>query len=360
MVKIETYDNPYGVQIRNFFQTEFPAQMEKTGSDTLELITNAILASGKVRLGPKPSIESQYAIRQTISAKVAAGEPIPFLMPWGSEKPESLQTVDLAEVVALKTLGCLQTRVKSVYSPGIKVRIRVENATAPSLFEHNKSQARVDAEIYTTSLLALNNVLGTDFVHMVPESSLVTEARFQSVLDTLVPVFEEYLLRTRYYADEAMSITSSYEHLKNLGWSGIIPKAQRDHYLNTYRKLYGMDDKTAYHTLAVYFAQSLARRKLNMLGNLDWTDYLGLSFVGPIPGEPQGVAPKRVYYRTIPENMSSFHIAPWRGKGYFAIGDGLPRVRLSSWFERRSYNQATILLQNGSDSVSVRTDYEVL
>ncbi len=360
MIKI-TADHPYATQIRNFFQTEFPVNTEKTSSDILELITNAILATGKVRLGPKPSIESLYAIRQTISNRMAENLPIPFLMPWGSEKPASFQTVDMAEVVAFKTLICLQARVKSVYSPGIHIRIRVEDATAPSLFYTRKEQARLDAKIYTDSLKALNVILGTrSFVQLVPESDMVNEDDFQEELDKLFPTFHDYMMTSSGVTEPQREFVAAYQDLKSLGWTGIIPDEQRNHYLGTYRKLYNLSDREALSLLARYFAQSLARRRMNMLGNLDWKDYLGLSFVGPIPGEPVGVAPKRVYYRTMPENMSQRHIAPWRAKGYFRIADGIPKVKLASWSEEHEYNSATVTLTNEEQSVEVRTDYEVL
>jgi hypothetical protein len=87
----------YQEQIRRLFQSEFPTNSVKTDADLLELITDAIISTGKVRLRPKPSVESLYTIRQHISSMMAAGEPIRFLMPWGSEKPGHLETVDKAK-----------------------------------------------------------------------------------------------------------------------------------------------------------------------------------------------------------------------------------------------------------------------
>ena len=360
MIQIKA-DHPYATQIRNFFQTEFPVETDKSESDVLELLTHAIFASGKARLGPKPNIESQYGIRQTLIAAMKDGRPVPFLMPWGSEKPVSLQTVDMAEVVAIKTLVCLQNRVKAVYSPGVKIRIRIEDASAPSLFYDRMDQARLDAKIYTESLLKLNSVLGTDFIEMIPESKMTTEQEFNKMLGKVAPMFERYMVDSLSLPENKRVELASYDALKTLGWNGTIPDEQREHYYATYRRLYGMDDIQGLRLLARYFAQSLVRRKLYMLGNLDWTDYLGLSFVGPIPGDPANAVSKRIYYRTMPENMSRLHIAPWRAKGYFRMDDGIPKVKLASWSDSREYTPASVLLtKDNGESVSVQTDYEAV
>jgi len=359
MIQIRA-DHPYESQIRNFFQTEFPVETEKSDSDVLELLTNAILASGKIRLGPKPNVESLYAIRQTLQSVMKNSEPVPFLMPWGSEKPRSFQTVDMAEVVAIKTLVCLQNRVQKVYPPGVHIRVRVEDATAPSLFHNRMEAARTDAMVYTESLLRLNKVLETSFIEFVPESYMVFEADFNGELEQVVPLFEDYLFASHGIPESEWEALQSYQDLMAIGWRGTMPSEQRDHYLSVYRRLYNMTDADSLKLLARYFAQSLIRRKMNMLGNKEWTDYLGLSFVGPIPGDPTSASSKRVFYRTMPENMSRLHMPPWRAKGYFRIDDGLPKVKLASWSEDRDYTPAVITLTNDNLSVSVRADYEVL
>ena len=357
MIKIEA-DHPYVSQIRNFFQTKFPVNTEKSSSDILELLTNAILASGKVRLGPKPNVESLYAIRQTLQAVMKENKPVPFLMPWGSEKPAHFQTVDMAEVAAIKTLVCLQARVKAVYSPGVHIRVRVEDATAPSLFYQDKAQARTDALIYTTSLLSLNEILGTDFIEFIPESLMTTEAEFDKFHGRMVPVFERYIFDSHSIFESDWEKLDSYKELVDLGWQGRISNEQRGHYLSTYQRLYNLSNTEGLKLLARYLSQSLVRRKLNMLGNGDWKDYLGLSFVGPIPGDPTGVVSKRVFYRTVPENMSH-HTAPWRAKGYFRIDDGIPRVKLASWSEDHHYTPTTVTLRSEGKSVTIKSDYEV-
>ncbi len=351
----------YGPQIRQFFQTQFPTNTAKTDGDVLELLTAAIVATGKVRLGAKPSIETLYLIRKYVTGQIFLQKPINFLMPWGSEKPGHLQTVDIAEVAAMKTLSCLQQRVQHVYAPGIHIRVRVEDATAPNLFPDNREQARMDAKVYTTSLERLVWVLGVrDYVELVPESHMITEEKFERAFAPNYDAMLAFLSDTEGMPEELYAATTAHWHLRDLGWMGIVPLAQREHYRATYRRLYGLSDQAATAMLARYLAQSLTRKHLRMLGNLDWADYLGLSFVGPIPGDPTGIASKRLYYRTLPENVSSMHLAPWRAKGYLAVGEDGLRPRLASWQEHRQYTRNTVTLTAGDVSVDVQSDYEVM
>lgn len=351
----------YDSYIRGFFQQQFQFVKLEDG-DLLELLTNAIVATGKIRLGPRPSVESLFEIRKHISAQIEKQEPILFLMPWGSEKPKSLQTVDIAEVVALKTIASLQERVSKVYAPGIRLRIRIEDATAPSLFADRKDQARLDAHIYTQSLLSLIRILGLNsFIHPVPESIMISEEEFEKEFQFIFQIMSDFLHDSDINPlDPALwSSTKAYKELNELGWTNKVPREQRDHYYSTYNKLYGMDRAAAEKTLARYFAQALARGRLNILGNLDWKDYLQLTFVGPIPGEPKGRTMRRVYYRTLPENVSSFHMPPWRSKGYLSIGDFGARPRLASWSDPSEYVSNVVTLRNESESVTVQCDYKV-
>jgi hypothetical protein len=359
-------NSEYADQMRRFFQQSFPYNAIKNTGDILELVTDALVATGKVRLGPKPNVESLYAMRQHVRQMVAMQQPIRFLMPWGSEKPVDNQTVDLAEVAAIKTIHCLQDRVQAVYSPGIHVRIRVEDATAPSLLVDDQAQARMNAAIYTSSFLRLLTTLGANnFIEAVPESTMITEAKFEYHFQPIFQLMLEYLRESEEEIRSGILVTDfpSYTELTKLGWRSEVPIEQREHYRATYRRLYNYDDRQSTVMLARYLAQALTRRRLDMMGNKDWNqgEFLGLTFVGPVPGEPKQLSNTRLYYRTLPEHISTMHIAPWRAKGYFAVSNDNIRVRLSSWGEVRQYASHTIELENKASgtSVTVQADYEI-
>ena len=351
----------YGDVIRLMFQQQFPLNSLKKSSDVLELLTDAIVGSGKVRFGSRPNVESLYSIRQHIMAMMEHDEPIRFLAPWGSEKPAHSQIVDVAEVAALKTMSSLSARVKEVYSPGIQIRLRIEDATAPNLFHLDREQARADAALYVSSFERLIKVLDlAPIVTAVKETSMITEGEFEKEFEKIYSIMLDYLIRSEDMIEAAMDELPAYEALVALGWKGIIPIEQREHYRGVYQRLYDMDSKRATAMLARYLSQALARNRLKMLGNLDWTDFLGLTFVAPVPGEPKGRTARRVYYRTLPENLSSLHMPAWRAKGYIQISDAGARTRLASWGEPREYHPNSVTLTNGDLSTTVQCDYEVV
>jgi hypothetical protein len=111
--------------------------------------------------------------------------------------------------------------------------------------------------------------------------------------------------------------------------------------------------------LAKYLSHALVRKRLNIVGNGGWEDYLSLTFVPPIPGEPKSRIQKRLYYRTLPENITSNHMPPWRARGFLSIDGDSARPRLASWNEKREYVNNTVTLVNGSGSVTIQADYEI-
>ena len=367
MFEIKT-ECEYGDIIRRFLQEQFPAQTLKDCDDILELLTNAIVATGKIRLGSKPTIESLFAIRQHLKAQMESGDPIRFLIPWGSEKPVDLQTVDLAELSALKTLLCLNDRVSSVYGPGIHIRVRVEDASAPALFADKKEQARINAHLYTLSFQSLVRVLVPEgFIQLVPESTLVTEEDNDKELAKIVPTMIQYITESDRLIDEhgpysmpEFDALESYQALKALGWNGYILPTMRAYYRGVYFRTYGLDPEQSNIIFATYLSQALVRRRLNATGAIDWTDYIELAFNAPVPGIPKNQHGKRIHYRTLPEKISSFHMPPWRAKGYLAIGNEGATPRLASWSEQRSYVHNLIELEGPTGSATVRCDYEVI
>ncbi len=105
-IKIKQFD-PYSESIKQFVMQQFPFNFNKTDGEILELVFNEIMATKKTRLGAKPSPEVQVNIREVIRHYMEEGKPIPFMIPWGSEKPNGT-SVDIAELSALKTI-LLQT-----------------------------------------------------------------------------------------------------------------------------------------------------------------------------------------------------------------------------------------------------------
>lgn len=199
---------PYAESIALFIKREFPI-LAKHG-DLLELLTDAIIASGQIRLGPRPSPESLVAIREVITHWISKGEPIPFLIGWGSEKPDG-SGIDIAELMAMKTLSCLHHRVSQYYHPGVVFSIRVEDASAPHLFFDRKEQARIEAAHYTAGFVNLARTLGINsFVKITPELSMISEETFNHKADEVLPAMEAHVENP---TDEIVR-----EYLLKFGW----------------------------------------------------------------------------------------------------------------------------------------------
>jgi hypothetical protein len=350
--------DPYSHQIQQFITQEFPTAFKCTHNNRLDILTEIIVASGQVRYGPRPNPESLVEMRKVIARYMHDGRPIPFLSPWGSEKPNGTG-IDIAEMMALKTLLCLQTRVAAHYPPGIEVMLRVEDLSAPHQFYHRADEARKEAALYTQGLINLVRALDFKFVFPTPESSRgVNEAEFNEIADKYVPVFEEVI---NYRIKFPEFPRNGNNQLDNIGWTGEVSKELVAFYLDSYAKLYpDTTPEEKIHILARYFAGSLARRKTGVANGLpDWGgQYLQIYF----GKTPDGKAPPtRLHYRTMPCSITTNHMAPWRAKGYFLIEEDEITAKLASFREDLAFNPFTfdITSSDGNAKQTVQADYVI-
>lgn len=353
--------DPYSQYIRDFVVREFPAVAIKSQRQMLDSLTEAIVATGQVRLGPRPSPEALVAIRQVISHYTAQNQPVPFLMPWGSEKPDG-SSIDIAELGALKTLICLSDRVKRQYEPGIVINIRIEDASAPHLFYDRADKARAEAARYTGDFTTLIRVLGIDsFIHARPESVMTTEPEFNKTADTILPVMLAHLKARTICLDPGQA-ESSAAMLNNLGFRGAIEDETIEFYLEQYAKQYAdkpMGERV--HILARYLAAAMARRQMKIRGDDPaWNgQYIDLSFAQAAPGTESYFA-KRILYRTFPASLTANHQTPTRAKGYLLIQSrGGIKPQLGSFRDTLPLNKHVLTLTNGKESVNVQADYMI-
>lgn len=349
--------DPYERVIGQFVRREFPRRQCGTSSELVELLSDEIFGTKLIRYGPKPSPEVQVAIRDIIRAYTSISKPIPFMVPWGSQKPDG-SSIDIAEMAALKVLHGLSQRIGAHYEPGARLNVRVEDASAPYLYLDNPDAARENAARYLRDFTLLNRVLHTDqSVHLVPESSQTTEAAFNDKADGYLPVFVESL--------ELFNLGQSFEAatvLEAIGWTGGLNPELVAYYLGQYEKLYpGTGAKQQRYRLARYFAAALARKVLKIRGDDPaWGGkFVDLSFVAPIPGTADVFA-RRIYYRTIPGEFTLNHIPPWRAKGFLAIaGDNEVTPKLDRFTRQDSdrYNKFTLKLEDNGLSVDLQADY---
>lgn len=346
--------DPYGGIISTFIKREFPVFVRQGDSALLDLLTEAIVASGQVRFGPKPSPESLVAIREIITHYVSNSQPIPFLIPWGSEKPDGTG-VDIAELFALKTIVCLQKRITNYYPAGIRAHVRIEDASAPHLFFENPEKARRDAALYTTGLVTLARIVTPGFVVMRPESTMTTEEAFNAIADAILP----HMLSHVTDPDNPVALAS----LQTYGWRVPLTPDTLQFYLDRYTKLY--PDKTMAERRAIlarYFAGALTRITLGITGaDPAWNGrFLELAFTAPTPGIGAQRGLRRVYYRTMPSNITSNHMAAWRAKGYLRLGEEVSASLASFHQTDLALNSNTITLSGNGYTQDVQADYVIL
>jgi hypothetical protein len=354
MYKLTSQSDPYANLIETFISKDFPRRLATSSTQLLDILTDEILGTKQTRYGPKPSVESIVRIRDVIRRSVGLGVPIPFMVPWGSEKPDGT-SIDIGELAALKQLSCLNARITPHYERGLQFNIRVEDTSAPYLFIDDPDKARDDAVRYTSDFVTLVKVLNHEFIKVVPESSLTNEAAFNEAADQRLGYFEKAL---RMY--DALEDDKATELLNQIGWKGGLAPETRLFYYNQYEKLYPRHSHSAkLSILARYFASASARHSLKIRGDdPSWEgQFIDLSFVGPTPGT-EGYFGRRVYYRTLPLEFTSNHIAPWRAKGYLHIGnDNTVTPKLATFTDKKPYNPNVTVFSSDLLQVQVRTDY---
>ena len=362
MLKVQHPDaNEYSSIIDSFIARSFPLKVERKHDELLDAITDELLSTNKRRLGPKPTYEQIVEMRKVVSWHMNYGNPIPILVAWGSEKPDGSE-LDIAELGGLRTLNCLNERIKQHYPIGVEVNIRVEDASAPYLFKSNWNESWITARKYTQSLVNLVKAMDFGFINMKPESDLVDPHSFMHESEEHEEFFTEYIQAVLRLGKATPELIVDLAHRK---WSGELKLETIMFYLTQYRKLYPeMDEQANVKTLARYFSSALARYRLNIRGESHWWKnmFLNLSFVQSPPGVERHFA-RRLLYRTLPVDYTSNHIPPWRAKGYLQITDDSdsPCPKLASFSDISKLNlvQHRVVLTNGDLEVPIRCDYNL-
>lgn len=355
----QTYQfNPDAPSIDQFLRQEFPQALAGNPEDILNAVGDAIISGGSIRLGGRPNPESLVAIRSVIRTHIQAQLPIPLIVPAGPKKPQAGESIDIAELSALRMIGCLQKRVKAVYEPGIIARIRLEDITGFYL-EDTDPKTQKSMSLYLHDFETLVQALGyTDFIQPVRESSFVAELDFRTTADSLVPLFQTYIDDTTDGLNGYESL-ASWKALSGAGWKGEIPIKMREFYQHRFERIYpNVSVKERTYRICRYLASTLTHHKLGLSGSDPaWKSYLSLSFTPPVPHAPASLVSTRVFYRTVPTNHTKHHIPFWRAKGFLKSTRSGWRIQLASWDDGLDLHRHEVIFSQGGVSVPVRTDY---
>jgi hypothetical protein len=350
-MRIQSSSEEWGRSIVEALQRELPGGNGGKGAK-FEAVVAEVFGTKQHRYGPLPTVEEQFHIREVVRRAMDRHAPIPILVPWGASK-QGPWSVDIAEVMGLRQLECMDQRVSAQYAPGVRFALRLEDLTDGTMFEGVPGYSLKTSE-YVQSFTRLVRVLNLGRIVTVRlESEMMDERehkwRVKENAGKLMEAMgiEDGVLRKEYLRRELPE------------WAGDLDQEHLDFYLKAYERFYPDDDeRTRRRRLATYFGGALARFQLGGTGVLPgWEEYLTLAFTG-IPWSRVG---KRVFYRTMPQRYTNQHRAPWIGKGYLRVNDkGEATPAISGWNgDGLEFERASAVLTRGEERVEVETDLVV-
>ena len=172
-IKSNRFDDPNLELITNFFRREFPDLAGGNTESLVTLIADKMIGSRNYRLAGRPNPESEVAIREVIRIALETGKPIPVLVVCGPKKPVMGESIDIAELSALRIIACVQRQVQELHPAGLDVRLRMEDTTGYFL-EGLDRELTDTMDKYITDFSALIRILGYNFITPIRESNLVT------------------------------------------------------------------------------------------------------------------------------------------------------------------------------------------
>lgn len=353
----EFIDDPNAEIIASFMCQEFPQVYDGNKESTLEGVMKEMIGSRQVRLAGRPTPESEVAMREVVRNCIAQDHPVPVLVVSGPKKTVVGESIDIAELSALKMLACLNKRVKEYFPPGITVRVRLEDSTGYYL-EEGVDGLHDTIERYIRDFSVIVKILGYDFIEPVREQTLMTEKQLRGAADQILPILMEYLQDSEHIDEGEWEELGSWQRLSETGWQGLIPREMREYYHRRYTNLFPQYGETERLTVtAKYMAGTLARYQLNATGVVDsWPGFFQVNFAPPVPGIPKSMISTRLYYRTVPLKHSKRHMPFWRAKGILKL-NGSVRLSLLNWGEPVDINPFMLSFSDGDDTVTVRSDY---
>lgn len=304
----------------------------KTSGTIEDIIFNQIIGTKKTRQGGCPPTYVQDNIRAVIAGRVRDKLPIPILVPWGSVKPQGARGPDIAELMGIMHLVTIARNIKAIYSPGVDMRIRVEDIGGNWLFRDEIPDYEQRSMDYVTTLYRMMfalvpkgiwvpkvaSALRIQGVSLIPESLIINQYDHDQTARRVVGSIYYYLMRTEGLPEEEWESQESYQALVDAGWLGNIPREMRDYYYSLYEKYGHTGIATKAGVLSRYLAGSYARHMLRATGFPKGFPHIQINFASMVPGaNATGLRNTTVYHRTVSTDITRNHIPPWRAFGDF-------------------------------------------
>lgn len=344
-IRLECQDDSLEQALLSVFKHTSPNAVVPGACERLEAVVNELIGTKQHRQGPCPSAITHLALKETVHEAMKQGKPIPVLVPWGCSKQGPFG-VDVAELMGLRQLRCLHTRVMAHYSPGVHFVVRLEDLVDLHLFADEPGWQEKTSK-YAATFIRLHDMLLSDCSTILPESELMDTEQFRSLAASNSRFFLDVF--TMPAEERGSAVRNRIPECR-----GEFPDDQLDHYRYVYAKFFPEDTvEQNEKRLADYIGGAVSRMLLRGTGERSPLDVI-LSFSPPIPTVK---APRRVFYRTIPERYTSQHRSPWIGKGYIRVRGREATPAIAGWNgDAHDYVPTTLTLADQHRVVSIAAD----
>jgi hypothetical protein len=275
--------------------------------------------------------------------------------------------IDLAELVALKTLFDIHVAVRSIYAPGLNFTLHLEDIEF-EFMEGNDPLLSYSRDHYIDGLQSMIRVLGLQDVFAV--SRMSCKAKDEGELNRWIAQMQDNFkaLNAYWYESEKNGIAGyenyeSFKVLRRLGWNGPIPQEMRNHYLKRINCRQAISHRETVSMVLRNFAGILLHYQENLLRTASDVEPIKFSFVPPAPGAPVELMTGRIDLRFVPRKVCS-HVnaaGPWSTKGYFRERKGKILPAFKGWLSPlppdSKFVEGHLILSRDDETVNVRADF---
>jgi len=320
---------------------------EKVRQGLIDRILCEFIGDKSIRLLSRgPNDGSRAMMRSVINDCVKSQATIPVLIPASACKlPLHGQKADIAEVLFIRMLRELQYRICSIYPPGFKFIIRLEDLTLMTLFPESRDIHDNTQEYIKTFRHMLTLMKADHFITLRPESSLMATYHFFIKHQEITQLFGNYinatdLLRNSVFKDnkscnhnhDEMPVFNDTENdeelakksggiasesltiLQSLGWLRGVSFQMRDWLRETYKKRFPSLSQLDHDcTMFRFLSCILVRKLLNGIGLNESEAPFGrleIGLIPPLPDTPEFST--RAYYRSCPLTLTKSKAPFWR------------------------------------------------
>ncbi len=291
------------------------------------ILNTLIGTTGTLRLGAKPSIQTQSEILKRIHEKVRNGKKLVISSAWGTIKtlPLKNRSVDIAEYLALKQFLALSNAIKKVYPPGVCFNIFLGDSYYKYLYGVDP-----DIEKYCEDMEKL--AMPYDELRVIRLSTLCKKnVNWEQQCKVNFEVLYKYWIDTEGLLAEQHENRLSYKEVNMLGWVGKITPAMREFYLKRMAQLYPSESYEFWVKKIVdFFAYGLMISQNDLMGrkNIETSTVDACLLRVPPPDLPRGLYSNRLRFRISPEVVMKSSAPPWTVSGIIKLEGYNPKIHL--------------------------------